>query len=301
METPKSRLNDTLCILPHQKEDNFVELNISVNDSSKVSIDIKVLEKKYLEKKKMKLFNAPLRTTPSVLVNMNLKDYVVSSKPDGIFSALYVDSCGIGYYLYPLTQRLYKIGKMTNPQYYNTICNSELMEKDIFGDKIQPYLLLFDILEWKKKKLTNDLFKRIDICKNIIKYFKIDKKCALKYIYVKSYVPLKSIYRIISSKHPRKDGVIFTLKNGKPGTDCVRWKPLPTLTVGLDFDKKENDFRIYFSDTNHRNKFRKRYYDIYNRFYTIHKSSSSFLFRDILNGSNNFDIMHNEHFTPVDI
>jgi len=297
METQKSFSNViSPLLLPHQREDSVIELNISINDDSKININIEVLENKYLEKKKMKLFNAPLRTTPSVLVNMNIKDYVVSSKPDGIFSALYIDSGGTGYYLYPLTRRLYKIGKMTNPLYYNTICNGELMEKDTFGDKIQPYLLLFDILEWKKKKLTNNLFKRIDICKKIIKYFKIDKKCKLKYISVKSYVPLKSIYRIISSKHPRKDGVIFTLKNGKPGTNCIRWKPLPTITVGLDFDKKENDFRIYFSDTNNRNKFRKRYYDIYNRYYTVHKSFSSFLFRDILNGSNIFDMVHSEHF-----
>jgi len=273
-------------ILPHNKKESDVNFDMTIDDNGYVTVSINISEKIYLSRQKMKLFHAPLHTTPSVLVDMNIKDYVVSAKLDGIFSALYIDNSGIGYYLYPLTRRLYKIGKTTNKNHYNIICNGELIEKDFFGKEIQPYLVLFDILEWKGNVLTNDLSHRVNICKSIINYFEINEKSVFKFISVKSYVPIKSIYRVISSKLHRKDGIIFTLKRGKPGIGCIRWKPLPTITMGLDYDSKENDYRIYFSDKNYRNQFRKRYYDIYKRSYTIHNSSSSYLFKDILTHEN---------------
>jgi hypothetical protein len=170
---------------------------------------------------------------------------------------------------------------MININYRNIICSGELMEKDNYGNNIHPYIILFDILYWNNNILTNDLFKRINICNDIIKFFKINNEGILKYICVKSYVETKSIYRIISSKNHRKDGIIFTLKNGKPGERCIRWKPYPTLTVGLEYDEKVNDYLIYFSDTNHKRQFRKRYYNIYSRCYTTCNYNRSYLFKHL--------------------
>ena len=188
----------------------------------------------------MRLFQEPLRPTPSTLVKMNMKDYVVSAKPDGIFTALYIDNIGIGYYLYPRTRLLYELGYMPNSLYRNVICNGELMNHDMFGNKVKPYLLLFDILEWGKNNLSNNLSERLLLCHDIVKNLEI--KSILHYISVKSYVPLKSIYRIIYSKRNRKDGIIFTLKIGPPGINCIQWKPYPTITVGLEYDEKLKDY-----------------------------------------------------------
>lgn len=268
--------------LPHKKDKCNISLNITFDDTGNLKLTIDYIEDRYLDTKIMKLFKPPLRFTTNVLSSTNIKDYVVSSKPDGIFTALYIDGNGIGYYLYPLTRQLFKFGVMTNITYRNIICSGELMEKDSYGKNIDPYIILFDILLWHNNILTNDLFKRINICNDIVKFLNIDNGCGLKYISVKSYVETKSIYRIVSSKHPRKDGVIFTLKNGKPGQRCIRWKPYPTLTVGLEYDEKMNDYLVYFSDTNHRRQFRKRYYNIHSRCYTTCNNTRSYLFRHFL-------------------
>ena len=265
-------------LLPHLNDG--IDFKKPEDDNPFSCLDTIDMESKYLNRKKMKLFTSPLRTTTDVLIKMNIKDYVISSKPDGIFSALYIDSKGIGYYLYPLTKQLFKIGKMKNSSYFNVICNGELMEKNHYGNNIHPYLLLFDILEWKNNIVPNDLFKRVDICKDIIKYFEIYKETNfISNVSIKSYVPIKSIHRIISSKKPKKDGLIFTPKYGKPGENCIRWKPFPTLTVGLEYDKLECDFRIFFKDINHKKQFRKRYYDLTTRHYSVSKSNGSFLFK----------------------
>ena len=268
-------------ILPHLN--NGIDFKKPVGDNPFACLQIIDIEPRYIDKNKMKLFKPPLRTTNCVLVKMNTKDYVVSSKPDGIFTALYIDGKGNGYYLYPKTRRLFKIGQMTNPMYFNVICNGELMEKNHYGDNIYPYLLLFDILEWGGNVLSNNLTERINICNNIIKYFKINPETKFfNTIAVKSYVPIKSIYRIISSKTPRKDGLIFTLKKGSPGKNCVRWKPFPTLTMGLEWDDEREDYRIYFRDIDNRKQVRKRYYDIETRSISLSKSNCSYFFMNLI-------------------
>ena len=267
--------------LPYLYRNNDVNLNIAVDDDGNTELNIEILNEKYIDSVKMKLFTAPLHPTPNVLLNINIKDYVVSAKPDGIFTALCIDEIGNGYYLYPYTKCLYFCGIITNPLYFNVICNGELMERNAYGDRIQPYILLFDILEWNNNQITRDLSERVRICNEIVNNFKIHNTCIIKNISVKTYVPLKSIYRIISRIRHRKDGVIFTLKNGKPGKNCIRWKPHPTITVGLDYDIVLNDYYIYFIDTNHKGHYRKRYYNFNNRHYTNHKLFSSMLFRDL--------------------
>jgi hypothetical protein len=275
--------------LPHKKDQYNISLNIIFDDNGNIKLNIDYIEHKYFDTKTMKLFKQPLRFTPDVLSSVNIKDYVVSSKPDGIFTALYIDENGVGYYLYPLTRQLFKFGIMTNINYRNIICNGELMEKDNYGNNIQPYIILFDIILWNNNILTNDLFKRINICNDIVNFFKITNDDILKYICVKSYVETKSIYRIISSKNHRKDGIIFTLKYGKPGERCIRWKPYPTLTVGLEYDEKVNDYLIYFSDKNHKRQFKKRYYNIYSRCYTTCNYNRSYLFKHFQISYNSFE------------
>ena len=81
-------------ILPHLQDETPISLNITVDTNGGVQTKIEILKKRYFSKKKMKLFQAPLRTTYSVLITMNIKDYVVSSKPDGVFSALYIEDTG---------------------------------------------------------------------------------------------------------------------------------------------------------------------------------------------------------------
>lgn len=81
-------------ILPHLQDETPISLNITVDTNGGFQTKIEILKKRYFSKKKMKLFQAPLRTTYSVLITMNIKDYVVSSKPDGVFSALYINDTG---------------------------------------------------------------------------------------------------------------------------------------------------------------------------------------------------------------
>ena len=282
-------------MLPHSKEEKPIYLDITITDNNSINVNIDILEKKYLSKRKMKIFHAPLRPIPSTLIKMNINDYVVSIKPDGIFTALYIGGDGNGYYLYPRTRRLYKIGYIENPLYRNIICSGELMNYDIFGNKIKPYLILFDILEYGNNNLSDDLSERLLICNDIIKNFKLTN--VFNYIIIKSYVPIKSIYRIISSKLHRKDGIIFTLKKGKPGYNCIRWKPYPTITVGFEYIKKHHDYVAYFSDTNHKKQFKKRYYNFYERDYVNNKNNSTFLFGDILYQIDNsdYDLFYNKY------
>ena len=275
------QVNDVInYCLPHKKDNYNISLNIIIDDNGNIKVNIYMVEHKYLDTKTMKLFKQPLLFTPNVLSSINIKDYFVSLKPDGIFTSLYIDENGIGYYLYPLTRQLFKIGIINNIKYRNIICSGELMEKDYYGNNIQPYIILFDILFWDNNIITNDLFKRINICNDIIKFFDITSESILKYICVKTYMETKSIYRIISSNYHKKDGIIFTLKNGSPSQRCIRWKPYPTITVGLEYDHKVNDYLVYFSDTNHKNQFRKRYYNIDLRCYTTCKDNRSYLFKN---------------------
>ena len=55
-------------------------------------------------------------------------------------------------------------------------------------------------------------------------------------------------------------------------------------------------YLIYFSDTNHKKKFRKWYYNMYDREYVIHKSHASYLFGDVLYGRTIFMKKYKEHY-----
>jgi SAM-dependent methyltransferase len=180
-----------------------------------------------------------------------LREYVCSIKPDGIFTLLYIDNNGVCYYVYPRNRRMFRIGTSTMK---NFLCNGELMSKNRFNEEVQPFIILFDILDIKEKNLEV----RVNLLENLVKTIEIDKKCFLKEIKVKSYLPLRSISRLSTSKIP-SDGIIFTKKYGNPTNkdNCFRWKPVPTVTVG--FEEQQKQYVLFFYD---KKKGRRIYYNI---------------------------------------
>ena len=198
-----------------------------------------------LSKKVLKKVGQPLHLFRDNVPRKNeLKEYVCSIKPDGIFTILVIDSKGICYYAYPVKRMIYRIGISTMR---NISCSGELMTEGKFDEKIKPFIILFDVFNDNKI-----LSERVELCKKIVKSITLDD-CFLSRIIVKNYFPLKKINRVISS-NIKIDGIIFTPKRTDLGIQTFRWKPYPTITVGFEFDSKKRVHYMFLWDKEKRKK-----------------------------------------------
>lgn len=201
-----------------------------------------------------------------------LKNYVCSIKPDGIFTILVIDSNGICYYSYPKKRRIYRIGVSTMR---NISCSGELMTEGKFDEKIKPIIILFDV--FNDNKILNE---RVELCKKIVKSITLDD-CFLSKIIVKNYYPLKKINRVISSKI-KIDGIIFTPKRNDLGVQTFRWKPCPTITVGFDFCFRKKMYYMFLWD---KKKKKKVFCSHTSRHFKCYKKSNATILNDIISES----------------
>ena len=136
-----------------------------------------------------------------------LKNFVCSIKPDGIFTIIIIDK-GICYYVNPKRRKMYRIGKST---FKNIRCIGELVTEDKFNNKIRPFIILFDLLGTKinqmeiKKQVY--LSERVKFLKEVVKSITLDE-CFLSKISVKEYFPIKQLNRVLKSKI-KSDGIIL--------------------------------------------------------------------------------------------
>jgi len=248
---------------PHvaEKVGDPLSLRVHVNDEGKIQIQIDFAEVKELERKYRRLFQAPSHPFTKNLYGFSVKEMMVSAKPDGERSGIYVDSEGICWYISPRSWSLYRIGSCESKEYRDVVLDGEVMNKGVFNEDARPYLMLFDILYWGTGKISSFLEERLSLMDNIRREIRLDTTSPIAKILRKQYYSPDEIWRVMRDRSFPKDGVIFTPKTGKPGSKSFRWKPRPSITIGLEWLKDESDFALFFSERSKRGGMRKRYYN----------------------------------------
>lgn len=201
--------------------------------------------RKVLPKKLRKMVVAPKHPFPDIIGTLRPSTHFVSAKADGIRSGLYIDDEGIAYYVYATTWAIFTIGQCTKKEFHGSFCDAELMLQDCKYEKTPASLLIFDLLHCSTKS-SSSLLQRVEKCKEIVNAIKLEPMSLVEKITVKRYHPLKDSWKLAATtSEPARDGLIFTPKIGKPGKNCIRWKPAPTITVELHWNQEHSIFVTY--------------------------------------------------------